>query len=201
MKVKEVYHYLNTIAKWENDLMMQMADNDLISKTTEFHRKNEVISTEQNETKIVENYDNVHTFDEYLKLWDDIITEKKKIYALVEKAKAENNISDTMLNINKSLRALISTLKNGSIKSKPRTTVRKESGFIKGTDGVGTYTYNVEVTTSPKYDNKYYIDNLDKYTNLADDISEKIDAFNTNVEIDYTPKWSIHCSFENLLDK
>lgn len=201
MKVKDVYHYLNTMSRWESDLMMQMMTPDLISKTTELHKKNDVIQTEQNETKVVVNYDNIHTFDEYVKLWDDLIAEKQKIYGLIEKAKAKNEISDTMLNINKSIRSLISAIKYGCDRTKPKTTIRKETGFIKGTDGVGTYSYNVEVTTTPKYDNKYYIDNLDKYTKLADGISEKIDSFNANVDIDYIPKWSIHCSFENLLDK
>ncbi|MBR3289134.1 MAG: hypothetical protein IKI71_05180 [Lachnospiraceae bacterium] len=201
MKVKEIYHYLNTMTKWEDDIVSEMSKSDLFTKTTEYHKKSEVISTEQDETREIVNEDKKYTYDDCFKLWVDIIDEKKKIYNLIEKAKNENGISDTMLSINKSYRVLISALKLGSRNSVKNTRIKRASGYIKGTDGVGAYEYDVEVVTTPKYDTKYYLDNLDKYTNIADEISERIDTFNTTTDIDYTPRWSIHASVENLLQE
>lgn len=201
MKVKEVYHYLNKMARWEDEIINKMSKPVLFLKTTENHKRSEVISTEQDETKEIVNEDIKYTYEDCLNLWIDIIDEKKKIYALIEKAKLENGISDTMLSINKSYRALTHTLNLGRDNSVKRTVITKATGYIKGTDGVGAYDYNVEVVTTPSYSTKFYLDNLDKFTNEADEISEKIDAFNTNTDIDYTPKWSIYASIDNLLEK
>ena len=201
MKVKEIYHYLNKMTKWEDEIVAKMSRPDLFLKTTENHKKSEVISTEQDETKEVVNEDIKYTYEDCLNLWTDIIDEKKKIYAMIEKAKSENNISDTMLSINKSYRALAHTLNYGRDNSIKRTRINKATGYIKGTDGVGTYDYKVECVDAPIYSTKCYLDNLDKFTKIADEISEKIDAFNTNTDIDYTPKWSIYASIDNLLEK
>ena len=201
MKVKEIYHYLNKMTKWEDEIVAKMSRPDLFLKTTENHKKSEVISTEQDETKEVVNEDIKYTYEDCLNLWIDIIDEKKRIYSMIEKAKSENNISDTMLSINKSYRALAHTLNYGRDNSVKRTRVNKATGYIKGTDGVGIYDYKVESVETPIYSTKFYLENLDKFTKIADEISEKIDAFNTNTDVDYTPKWSVFASIDNLLEK
>ena len=93
----------------------------------------------------------------------------------------------------------MNALKAASRQSKQSVITQKGTGFIKSGEGVGEYKYDIEVTNIPKYESKYFIDNLDKFTKIADDNSNKIDSFNTNVEIDYTPRWSEYSKLEDII--
>ena len=199
MKVKEIYHYLTVLSSWEDNVKFAMMDRNLYTKVVELHKKQDIISTENNEEKEVVNKEIEYTVDDLINLWDAIIEEKKKIYALIEKKKQEKNLPDEIFTINKSYRDMLSSIKSASNMSKKSMTKRKETGFIKSNEGVGTYTYEVEVNSIPKYESKYFIEKLDKYQKVADDNSNMIDSFNTNEEIDYVPKWSEFSQFEDLL--
>ena len=199
MKVKEVYHYLTVLSNWEGKIRNTMMNKSLYVKTTEFHKKQEIIATEKNEEKEIINKEIDYTLDDLINLWDSIIEEKKKIYALIEKKKLENNMPDEIFTINKSYREILSIIKLISESTKKSVTKRREEGFLKSNEGVGTYTYEVEVNTTPIYESSYFIEKLDKYQKIAEDNSNKIDTFNTTVEIDYEPRWSEFSTIEDLL--
>lgn len=199
MKVKEVYHYLTVLSNWEGKIRNTMMNRSLYTKTTELHKKQDIISTEKNEEKEIINKEIEYTLDDLINLWESIIEEKKKIYALIEKKKIEKDMPDEIFTINKSYREILSTIKFMSESAKKSVTTRKEEGFLKSNDGVGTYTYEVEVNTTPIYESSYFIDKLDKYQKIAEGNSNKIDAFNTTEDIDYEPKWSEFSTLEDLL--
>ena len=199
MKVKEVYHYLTVLSNWEGKIRNTMMNKSLYVKTTEFHKKQEIIATEKNEEKEIINKEIDYTLDDLINLWDSIIEEKKKIYALIEKKKLENNMPDEIFTINKSYREILSIIKLISESTKKSVTKRREEGFLKSNEGVDTYTYEVEVNTTPIYESSYFIEKLDKYQKIAEDNSNKIDTFNTTVEIDYEPRWSEFSTIEDLL--
>ena len=199
MKVKEVYHYLTVLSNWEGKIRNAMTNKSLYIKTTELHKKQEVIATEKNEEKEIINKEIDYTLDDLINLWDSIIEEKKKIYALIEKKKLEKNMPDEIFTINKSYREILSIIKYISESAKKSVVKRKEEGFLKSNEGVGTYTYEVEVNTTPIYESSYFIEKLDKYQKIAEDNSNKIDTFNTTEEIDYEPRWSEFSTIEDLL--
>ena len=199
MKVKEVYHYLTVLSNWEGKIRNAMMNRSLYTKTTELHKKQDIISTEKNEEKEIINKEIEYTLDDLINLWESIIEEKKKIYALIEKKKIEKDMPDEIFTINKSYREILSTIKFMSESAKKSVTTRKEEGFLKSNDGVGTYTYEVEVNTTPIYESGYFIEKLDKYQKIAEGNSNKIDAFNTTEDIDYEPKWSEFSTLEDLL--
>ena len=151
MKVKEIYHYLTVLSSWEDNVKFAMMDRNLYTKVVELHKKQDIISTENNEEKEVVNKEIEYTVDDLINLWDAIIEEKKKIYALIEKKKQEKNLPDEIFTINKSYRDMLTSIKSASNMSKKSMTKRKETGFIKSNEGVGTYTYEVEVNSIPKY--------------------------------------------------
>lgn len=201
MKIKDVYHYLNVMSTWENMVRMNMNNPDLYVKTTELHKKSSIIPTEQDEEREIVKMKKEYSYIDLLNLWEAIIEEKKKIYALIEQKKIEKNLPDSIMSLNKSYRSIIENLTYVSRQSETKVSTRKETGYIKGTDGVGSYTYDVDVTTEPKYESKFFLDNLDKFTKIADDNSQAIDMFNTNEDIDYVPKWSIYSKLDDLLGK
>lgn len=199
MKVKEVYHYLTVLSSWEDDVNSAMNNKMLLVRTLENHKKNAVFATEQDEKREIVDMQVHYTFDELVKMWETIINEKEKIYDLIEKKKVEYGVPDTIFTMSKSYRRLMNALKAASRQSKQSVITQKGTGFIKSGEGVGEYKYDIEVTNTPKYESKYFIDNLDKFTKIADDNSNKIDSFNTNVEIDYTPRWSEYSKLEDII--
>lgn len=199
MKVKEVYHYLTVLSSWEDDVNSAMNNKMLLVRTLENHKKNAVFATEQDEKREIVDMQVHYTFDELVKMWETIINEKEKIYDLIEKKKVEYGVPDTIFTMSKSYRRLMNALKAASRQSKQSVITQKGTGFIKSGEGVGEYKYDIEVTNIPKYESKYFIDNLDKFTKIADDNSNKIDSFNTNVEIDYTPRWSEYSKLEDII--
>ena len=199
MKVKEVYHYLTVLSSWEDDVNSAMNNKMLLVRTLENHKKNAVFATEQDEKREIVDMQVHYTFDELVKMWETIINEKEKIYDLIEKKKVEYGVPDTIFTMSKSYRRLMNALKAASRQSKQSVITQKGTGFIKSGEGVGEYKYDIEVTNTPKYESKYFIDNLDKITKIADDNSNKIDSFNTNVEIDYTPRWSEYSKLEDII--
>lgn len=199
MKVKEVYHYLTVLSSWEDDVNSAMNNKMLLVRTIENHKKNAVFATEQDEKREIVDMQVHYTFDDLVKMWETIINEKEKIYDLIEKKKVEYGVPDTIFTMSKSYRRLMNALKAASRQSKQSVITQKGTGFIKSGEGVGEYKYDIEVTNIPKYESKYFIDNLDKYTKIADDNSNKIDSFNTNVEIDYTPRWSEYSKLEDII--
>ena len=199
MKVKEVYHYLTVLSSWEDDVNSAMNNKMLLVRTLENHKKNAVFATEQDEKREIVDMQVHYTFDELVKMWETIINEKEKIYDLIEKKKVEYGVPDTIFTMSKSYRRLMNALKAASRQSKQSVITQKGTGFIKSGEGIGEYKYDIEVTNIPKYESKYFIDNLDKFTKIADDNSNKIDSFNTNVEIDYTPRWSEYSKLEDII--
>ena len=199
MKVKEVYHYLTVLSSWEDDVNSAMNNKMLLVRTLENHKKNAVFATEQDEKREIVDMQVHYTFDELVKMWETIINEKEKIYDLIEKKKVEYGVPDTIFTMSKSYRRLMNALKAASRQSQQSVITQKGTGFIKSGEGVGEYKYDIEVTSIPKYESKYFIDNLDKFTKIADDNSNKIDSFNTNVEIDYTPRWSEYSKLEDII--
>ena len=199
MKVKEIYHYLTVLSSWESRIKIAMMDKSLYTKVVELHKKKDIIPTENNEEKEIINREIEYSLDDMINLWDAIIEEKKLIYALIEKKKQEKSLPDEIFTINKSYREMLSAIRTANDFSKKSVIKRKETGFIKNNEGVGSYTYEVEVNSIPKYESKYFIEKLDKYQKVADDNSNKIDSFNTNEEIDYTPRWSEFSQLEDLL--
>ena len=199
MKIKEIYHYLTVLSSWEAKIRMLMTERSLLQTTTELHKKHEAVDEAIDEEKEVVNKQVDWSYEDLVKLWESIIDEKKKIYELIDSKKLTEKVPDYIYSINKSYRDLAEAVKYGSNESKKTVTVRKATGFIRTTDGVGSYSYDVEVNTTPKYDSKYFIEKLDKYTKIADDNSNKIDVFQTNVDVDYTPRWSEHSKIEDII--
>ena len=174
MKVKEVYHYLTVLSSWEDDVNSAMNNKMLLVRTLENHKKNAVFATEQDEKREIVDMQVHYTFDELVKMWETIINEKEKIYDLIEKKKVEYGVPDTIFTMSKSYRRLMNALKAASRQSKQSVITQKGTGFIKSGEGVGEYKYDIEVTNIPKYESKYFIDNLDKFTKIEDDYSNKI---------------------------
>jgi|WetSurMetagenome_2_1015567.scaffolds.fasta_scaffold13707_6 hypothetical protein len=211
MNIKDAYRYQKVLAEHINTLNEWLWNNDYICETEETHLKSKS-NSEANDEVIIKEIDKPFscTVENIMFLINDIINEKLKLTIAVESIKRhfildwkENNefiTLDSAIEFNKNTRDFISGLKYIlDIKSHESKKIGIDYTFNINKEQV-EYKYPIEIITKINY-NRNIINNLYKsQLNKADQISVLIESAMLKDVLDFTPKYSIYDSLNDIID-
>lgn len=202
MTLKESFRYQNfldtILGQAENYL--RMTENYMV--VTEEHLRNKVIPAAENDT-----FDNLA--DREIQVKPDvlvdfvitILTEKEALTKAINVAKTQHcNELDALVEINKSRRGVVETLKRMS-RSKGKESMCKGNAYTFNAEGNQTqYYYDIKRTSKIDFDRPKLKRLISLLANESDRASATIDYWQTSVPVDFTPQFDLNDTFEELAE-
>ena len=202
MTLKESFRYQNfldtILGQAENYL--RMTENYMV--VTEEHLRNKVIPAAENDT-----FDNLADREIQVKpnvLVDFVIavlTEKEALTKAINVAKTQHcNELDALVEINKSRRGVVETLKRMS-RSKGKESTLKGNAYTFNAEGNQTqYYYDIKRTSKIDFDHLKLKRLISLLATECDKVFATIDYWQTSVPVDFTPQFDLNDTFEELTE-
>ena len=201
MNLKESYRYANYL------------DRLLVTAYTYLNNKGFTTSTKQNHLRSKANTDATDEVIEVQKPYDvdftpndvidfvvKVLVEKDSLANAIAIAKANTEINiDNAVAMNKKKQGFVSVLNSiVNIKPSEKQVTAKDYKFdINGEQK--PYTYNVTETTTIDFNRDDVKGLIKKYNKECDEISTKLDEIEINTQVEFTPKYDINDTFEDLV--
>ena len=185
---------------WPAENYLRMTENYMV--VTEEHLRNKVIPAAENDT-----FDNLADREIQVKpdvLVDFVITvltEKEALTKAINVAKTQHcNELDALVEINKSRRGVIETLKRMS-RSKGKESTLKGNAYTFNAEGNQTqYYYDIKRTSKIDFDRPKLKRLIALLATESDRASATIDYWQTSVPVDFTPQFDLNDTFEELAE-
>lgn len=200
MNLKESFRYQKFL-----DFMMQEAVDSLTNPdhclivTKQHHRKKSNPDAED----FVETIETESFFanDAVLSFMQWLVTEKTALSIAIEKAKTNAGISlDASIEANKFKQRVCAAIKY-MLRHMPKKTIEQGRDYKFNVEGNQTlYYYDVEVESKEAYDKVNAKEIMRQMITSADTTSNEIDAVLINTIVDYTPKFDVNESFEDVME-
>lgn len=202
MTLKESFRYQNfldtILGQAENYL--RMTENYMV--VVEEHLRNKVIPTAENDV-----FDNLA--DREIKVKPDVLvdfiiavlTEKETLTKAISVAKSQHcNELDALVEINKSRRGVVETLKRMS-RSKGKESTLKGNAYTFNAEGNQTqYYYDIKRTSKIDFDRPKLKRLISLLATESDRASATIDYWQTSVPVDFIPQFDLNDTFEELAE-
>lgn len=201
MNLKASYRYANYLDHLLDIAYDYLVNTSFITTTKQNHLRKKVNNEADDEIVIVPKpYDAEFTPMNVIDFTVKVIAEKEALAEAIAaaKQKAEINI-DNAISMNKKKQAFVAVLQNmAQMKTNTKTVPGSDYKF--NAEGNQTkYFYNIEETTTIDFDRNDVKALIKKYTGDCDAISEKLDAIEINVTVDFVPKWDVNDTFADVV--
>lgn len=201
MVLKESYAYQNALTKLMQNAALYLATESNTTNKTQTHNKQKVVSTMEDETIEVNKkninsdfiVDNNVMIDYYVALMNEKIALSRAIG--LAKSTANVNVDITKEN-NKTLQEVVAILKRlATIRSFEKEF--ETTGYTFNQEGNQTpFHYTVKEVTTIDFDRNKVKSLSKSLLAQSDENSSAIDIVESTTEVDFTPKFDIHDSFE-----
>lgn len=200
MNLKESFRYQKFLDGLMRNAVANLQNPYHCLKTTKVHYRHEVNPDAVNETEIVDDGEFVHN-DVMLAFMAYLIEVREELSVAISKAKQSIGFdTDAAIETNKFRQML-----NGAVRQMLRHTATKrktkESDYKFDINGQQVpYRYDVEITTTERYD-KAAAKNLMRSTIAkADEVSAAVDAAMINTSVEFDPPYDVNETFDDVLD-
>lgn len=201
MNLKESYRYANYLDRLLETASMYLTHLEFITTTKQMHIRSKANSEAADETLILPKpYDVDFTPMQLIDFSVKVIAEKELLAEAIASAKSKTEINiDNAISMNKKKQSFINVL-NNMANTKANTKTVQGYGYKFNAEGNQTkYYYDIEETTTIDFDRNDVKALIKKYSRNCDDISAKLDAIEINTIVDFTPKWDVNDSFEDVV--
>jgi len=199
MNLKEAFRYQNFLDRLLNQTMATMSIQDNLLEVSKVHRRSKAISSAEDETEVAEVTELVVP-DTAISLALSIVKEKDALTKAIGVAKG--NLAggigdmDAAIEANKCRQSVAEKIR--SIKSGKK--VERGTGYtFNGEGNQVPYIYDVEVTTTERFDRAKLKATMQDLLSEADKVSAQIDEAVVNTKVDYKAPWDVNASFEDIL--
>ena len=201
MILKEAYRYQNYLSNLVSSAEGYLCKKDFITETTQTHNRKKVNPEAEDEVMVVKTSYNVDfTPMQLVDFISKALKEKQKLSDAILTAKRNTEIDiDTSIAMNKIKQNYISVL-TSMVKVKSSEIVSKGSAYKFNADGDQvTYYYDIDNITTINYDRNDIRGIIKKLQKETDEVSIKLDAIQSTVQVDYEPIWDISDSLEDIV--
>lgn len=216
LSIKEACRYANFLDRTFIDLQMEFSVNNYLLNIKETHFKSkacpdvedEIVDSTPERQYDIDNF-KLHGIANLLK---DIIDEKLKLSLAIDEAKKSLTLNwkefglnltlDSALEYNKKLRVLSDNFLDKLVLTKSSEVKRTGTDYTFNQEGNQVpYKYSIDVVSTIDYDRNKVKDLNKKLLKKTDEISTQIDQAMLKEIVNFTPKYDIHDSLEDVLDK
>lgn len=202
MNLKEAFRYQNFLDRLLNQTMATMSIQDNLLEVSKVHRRSKAIASAEDETEVAEVTELVVP-DTAISLALSIVKEKDALTTAIGVAKG--NLAggigdmDAAIEANKCRQSVAETIRN-MLRIKSGKKVERGTGYtFNGEGNQVPYIYDVEVTTTERFDRAKLKATMQDLLSEADKVSAQIDEAVVNTKVDYKAPWDVNASFEDIL--
>ena len=201
MNLKDGFRYQNFLNTLMTEAEYYLCAEEHLFTTTKKHMRQAANPDAEDLTEIVD-ADNPFDVNDVIQFMISVIAEKEEITAAINKAKtaAEQDI-DALTEGNKLRNSLCKQLRT-LLKKKGRTQTKSERGFMLNNErNQVSYFYNVEETRTELFDRKSITELYEDASRESSDVSNSIDVLRVTTLLDFTPRFNVNLTFEEVLNK
>lgn len=200
MNLKESFRYQKFLDGLMRNAVANLQNPCHCLKTTKVHYRQTVNPDAVDETEIVDDGEFVHN-DVMLAFMAHLIDVREELSIAISKAKQSIPFdADAAIETNKFRQML-----NGAVRQMLRYTATKrktkESDYKFDINGQQVpYRYDVEITTTERYDKAAAKDLMRSTIAKADEVSAAVDAAMINTVVEFNPPYDVNETFDDVLD-
>lgn len=197
MNLKQLYEYQNHINNYILNVSHLIRTN--ASKSKEIHELSKACKDLEDREEIKEKQTDIPC-NKLIQFELELIDEKSKVCEEIQKLKSQVDFNiDTEINLNKSRREFIDTLKNiNNLKSSESNNIGTSYKFNNNGEQA-MFRYNVKTVTTIDFDRNKVKDLIKELTKKCDEISKQIDVVYVSYETEFTPRWDFSLGYESIL--
>ena len=193
MNLKEAFRYQNFLDRLLNQTMATMSIQDNLLEVSKVHRRSKAISSAEDETEVAE--------------VTELVVPDTAISLALSKAigVAKGNLAggigdmDAAIEANKCRQSVAEKIRS-MLRIKSGKKVERGTGYtFNGEGNQVPYIYDVEVTTTERFDRAKLKATMQDLLSEADKVSAQIDEAVVNTKVDYKAPWDVNASFEDIL--
>lgn len=200
MNLKESFRYQKFLDGLMRNAVANLQNPCHCLKTTKVHYRHTVNPDAADETEIVDDGEFVHN-DAMLAFMAHLIEVREELSIAISKAKQSIGFdADAAIETNKFRQML-----NGAVRQMLRYTATKrktkESDYKFDINGQQVpYRYDVEITTTERYDKAAAKDLMRATIAKADEVSSAVDAAMINTTVEFNPPYDVNETFDDVLE-
>jgi hypothetical protein len=201
MILKEMYQYSNFLSTTLSNCYVLLYDEELRIKGQEFHYPSRVNPEAEDKVVDLNKHKYPFTIEEVLSLCEDLLAEYCLTTKTIELAKRQMAFSvDTAITNNRKTQHFLSVLDDVIAKTKDEVREQKATGYKFDINGEQKpYIYEVEVKKERAFDVANFKALSRKLHKECDETSSLIDQVTCSSNFEFTPKFCIHDSIEDIL--
>lgn len=200
MILKDAYRYQKCLSTMIGQAETLLLNNSFVTSTTQKHNRKKANSEAEDEIIEVDKPITDFTAMDVINFIADAIKEKQKISDAIVAAKRNTDIDiDSSISLNKIKQEYIGYLRRlAAMDSSERKTYGTDYKF--DVDGKQTsYRYEVIETTTIDFDRNDVRGLAKKLQKECDDISSKLDLIELTTDVEFTPKWDVNDTLEEII--
>lgn len=201
MVLKEAYEYQNFLSKLISQAELFLTNFSFITKCKEMHkRKSANPDSFDEEIEVKKDVDIDVDANILVDLVVDIIKERKKLLDAIDAAKKSADINiDNAISINKTEQDFINVLSFMN-QQKSKNYISSGVGYKFNAEGNQVqYVYDIENEVSIDFDRNSVRGLIKKYRKECNERSIQVDRAELNTVVNYSPKWDINSTLEEIL--
>ena len=187
MNLKEAFRYQNFLDRLLNQTMATMSIQDNLLEVSKVHRRSKAISSAEDETEVAE--------------VTELVVPDTAISLALSKGNLAGGIGDmdAAIEANKCRQSVAEKIRS-MLRIKSGKKVERGTGYtFNGEGNQVPYIYDVEVTTTERFDRAKLKATMQDLLSEADKVSAQIDEAVVNTKVDYKAPWDVNASFEDIL--
>ena len=200
MNLKEAFRYQKFLDAMMNQGRRSLCNPEHVLKVTKKHLRSTANADAEDMEEIVEPDMPFFPNDDVVRFMEWLVGERQKLSVAIGQAKASVGFDiDAAIDTNKFRQIVYGSIKSmlDFHASKSRTQGRDYRFNINGDQT--PYYYDVEVTREEAFDREASRAVMRQMITDADQISADIDAALINTQVDYTPKFDVNESFDDVM--
>lgn len=200
MILKDAYRYQKCLSTMIGQAETLLLNNSFVTSTTQKHNRKKANSEAEDEILEVDKPITDFTAMDVINFIADAIKEKQKISDAIVAAKRNTEIDiDSSISLNKIKQEYIGYLRRlAAMDSSERKTYGTDYKF--DVDGKQTsYRYEVIETTTIDFDRNDVRGLAKKLQKECDNISSKLDLIELTTDVEFTPKWDVNDTLEEII--
>ena len=203
MNLKEAFKYQNFLSKLMEQATASIVSSEHSLQITKTHKKHDANSNIEDIVEVIEPEKKYYKNDDVIRLIETIITERLEVSKAISKAK-ESTVEidiDAEVEANKFRHDAINNIK-WMMNNKPYKRICQGIDYVFNVEGNQTpYSYNIEEKAEYNYDRNNAKQVLKELVEKADKSSMEIDKAYINTEVCFEPRFNVHDSFEDIMEK
>ena len=200
MNLKESFRYQSFLEAMMRNASSSLMQREHCLKTTKTHKRHQANPEVEDVIEVVECESSYYQNDDVISFMEWLVCEREKLTTAIGEAKASVGFDiDAAVETNKFRQTLSNSIR-GMVGYKPskRTETGRDYKFnVEGNQT--TYVYEVEVITAESYDKDRAKKVMRDVISQADRVSAEIDAAMINTVVNYTPRFDVNETFEDVM--